>query len=179
MATRKRRASGNGHANGSAPTAAPSGNGYTLTKEREQRELDCVLTDAEFKARSDAMADAELAIEKLKETRKGVNGQIADAASERARLAHVIERKIEARMVECAWHDDYKQNVKRLIRQDTGAEVDTRPMTGADRQVALELPPVDGDGGADVIQLTPAKRKRGRPRKVPLPAATESTTHAH
>jgi hypothetical protein len=175
MATRKRRA--NGKSAATAPTA---------TGEREQRELECTLSDAEFNARSDSMADCELTIERLKEQRKGLNGEIAAAATERARLAHVIERRIETRMVECAWMDDFPKNVKRLIRQDTGAEVDTRPMTGSDRQVGLALPPVDEEAAtlpparrdAEVVQLEPAKRKRGRPRKAPEPSGT-NTIHAH
>lgn len=166
MATRKR-------SNGHAPRNA--------AREVEQRELICKLTDPEFQDRSDKMAAAELAIEKLKEQRKGINGQIADAAAERARLAHIIDHREEARMVACEWQDDFQRNVKRLVRPDTGAEVDTRPMTAADRQVGLDLPPVDEDAvtvppAADSAPTVPAKRPRGRPRKTPAPVVE---LHAH
>ena len=167
MATKKR-SNGNGNGHGK-----PSG-------EREQRELECVLTEGEFTLRSDAMADCELEIEKLKEQRKGLNGAIAAAAAERQRLAHVIETRRETRMVDCAWNEDFRQNVKRLIRQDTGAEVDTKPMTAADRQGTLallpSLPPVDAEPAAPQPTAAAAPKKRGRPRK---DASPSSTTHAH
>jgi hypothetical protein len=170
-------------------------NGHAAAaSEREQRELECTLADTELQARADTMADCELLIEKLKEQRKGLNGQIADNAAERARLAHVIERRIEARMVECAWIDDFPKNVKRLIRQDTGAEVDTRPMGTADRQIGLVLPPVDeeaatlpptaakpaarSNGKATAAPGAAVPKKRGRPRKNAA-APEASVVHAH
>jgi hypothetical protein len=46
-------------------------------------------------------------------------------------------------MVECKWIEEIKQNCFKLIRQDTGEQIDTRPMSGGDRQVGLGF---DGDG---------------------------------
>ena len=184
MATRKRAPR--------AQTTAPTSNGnhrkaaHSTPIEREQRELECQLTAAEFEDRSTKMSEAELLIEQLKDKRRGLNGQIADASAERGRLAHIIDTRREMRAVDCAWVDDYAHNVKRLIRQDTGAEVDTRPMTAADLQGTLSLgdalPPVDDADAADtdaadvVVPLT-GPRKRGRKRK--SATATESTIHAH
>ena len=154
MATRKRatRASSN---NGNG-----SDNGQ---REREQRPLECKLTEAEFKDRSDKMAAAELLIEQLKEQRKGVNGKIAAAATERGRLAHIIDTGLEQRAVECEWRDDYAKNVKRLVRLDTGVEVDTRPITADDRQTGLDLPPID----EPIADAAAPLKKRNRPRKTP------------
>lgn len=163
MATRKRasRASSNGNGNGNGSKSV----------EREQRPLECKLTEAEFKDRSDKMAAAELLIEQLKEHRKGINGKMAAAATERGRLAHIIDTGIEQRAVECEWRDDFKQNVKRLIRTDTGAEVDTRPMTADDRQTGLDLPPID----EPIADAAAPLKKRNRARK----AAPALELHAH
>lgn len=153
-----------------------NGNGGART-EREQRPLECKLSAAEFNDRSDKMAAAELLIEQLKEQRKGVNGKIAAAATERARLAHIIESQIEVRAVECEWRDDLRQNLKRLVRLDTNAEVDSRPLTADDLQqdLSLALPPVDSIE-AQPAAAAPAKRGRGRPRKNAAPALE---MHAH
>lgn len=153
-------------------TRASNGGGGSSSTEREQRTLECQLTDAEFKDRSDKMAAEELKIERLKEERKGVNGKIAAAADERGRLAHIIDTRIETRPVECEWRKDFKQNVKRLIRLDKNTEVDTRPMDADDLQtdLGLSLPPVD----SDAAPAAPAKRGRGRPKKSAAPVM-----HAH
>lgn len=151
-----------------------NGNGGGTRPEREQRPLECKLSDAEFKDRSDKMAAAELLIEQLKEQRKGVNGKIASAATERARLAHIIDTGIEVRAVECEWRDDLKQNLKRLIRLDKGTEVDARPLTADDLQQDLALPPVDSVD-AQPTAAAPQKRPRGRPRK----SAAPLEMHAH
>jgi hypothetical protein len=114
---------------------------------REQRELMCKLTEIELLARGETMAEAELEIAKLKETRKGINGQIQDYSATRNKLAKVIENGEELRMVDCAWIEDDKQNVHNCIRQDTGELVMSRAMTAADRQQTLGLECVDEDTG--------------------------------
>lgn len=124
-------------------------NGHT---EREQRELACKLTDDEVKKRGKDMADAELEIDRLKEERRGLNGQIADLSTRRNKLATVIEAGEEQRTVDCVWHEDVRQNVHKLIRQDTGAQVDTRAITAADHQVGFgfDAPASDAaDSGDD------------------------------
>jgi hypothetical protein len=118
-----------------------------------ERNLPCKLTEAELLARGDAMAAAELKIDTLKAERRGVNAQIREQTDERNKLAHTIESELEHRPVICKWIADFTHNVFRLVRQDTGDEIETRPMTAADRQGALPLDgsaPVAADGGGDV-----------------------------
>lgn len=116
-----------------------NGSNGTAAKElgREQRELPCKLNDLELRARGDEMAEAELGIDKLKETRRGINGQIADLSTTRAKLAVTIEAREEERMVACTWIEDLPQNRRKLIRQDTGEEVDVRALTAEDHQAKL------------------------------------------
>jgi predicted nuclease with TOPRIM domain len=107
--------------------------------EREQRQLICKLTESEVKKRGEEMAACELEIDDLKEQRRGLNGKIADLATQRNKLAQVIDDAAESRMVDCVWIEDIKQNCADLIRQDTGEKVDTRPLTADDLQEALDL----------------------------------------
>jgi hypothetical protein len=102
--------------------------------EIETRELSCELNQAELLARGDAMADAELRIEQLKLERGAVTDQIKNEQILRRKLAGVIDSGNELRQVRCVWVEDFPKNCFRLIRQDTGAEVDQRAMSAADRQ---------------------------------------------
>lgn len=102
--------------------------------ESETRELPCELTPAELAARADAMAEAELAVERLKLERGEVSDAIKAQRLLRRKLAGVIDTGIERRDVRCVWTEDFTHNCFHLVRQDTGEVVDTRAMTAADRQ---------------------------------------------
>lgn len=170
------------------------------TSEREQRELKCVLTDDEHALRADAMARCELDIEVLEQQRKGLNGQMAELRTERARLAKVIDDREETRAVDCVWHEDIKTNSYRLVRQDTGEEVDVRPMQASDYQGALALEEANDNGdelmSVELVEVPaenmgelPPKRKRGSGSKSALKSGRKrgsskasngkSTRHAH
>jgi len=128
---------------GKTSSKAAAANGQA---EREQRELACVLSEAEHGQRADTMARCELDIEVLEQQRRGVNGQIADLRAERARLAKIIDEREERRMVECSWIEDFSTKSYKLVRQDTGETVDVRPMTAKDLQGTLNVDgPNDGD----------------------------------
>jgi hypothetical protein len=111
--------------------------------QQEERRLEVKLTEAELLKRGDDMAAAECEIEKLKEERKALNVSIQNAAGTRAELAHTIERGTEEQPVQCEWRPDYPKNVFRLVRLDTGAEVDTRAMTADERTVSLDFDDAD------------------------------------
>ena len=103
----------------------------------EVRELSCKLTEAELLLRGDEMADAELRIEQLKLERSGVSESIKHQRELRRKLAGAIDAGKELRDVRCAWIEDFVHNCYHLVRQDTGEVIDTRAMTGDDRQEAL------------------------------------------
>lgn len=105
--------------------------------EREQRELECLLGDDERLQRGDALADARLEIERLKATRKGLNGQIADLDDQVLKLAGVVDTGKELRMVGCTWTPDYASGMTVCTRDDTGDAIEQRSLTAGDRQTSL------------------------------------------
>jgi hypothetical protein len=132
------------------------------TREVEVRDLPVKLTDAELLERGDTMAATELLIETLGLERAQVTSKINAAKKERAKLAHTIDCGTEDREIRCEWHEDFSKNVFRLKRQDTGEEVDTRPMTALDRTSPL-FP--DGDGDDDE---PPPRSPKPRAKKAAL-----------
>jgi hypothetical protein len=106
----------------------------------ELRELSCELTEAELLQRGDAMAECEMAIDKLKDKRSKLSKKIGEKRKERFELAEVIERGEEPRDIQCKWIEDFTHNVKRLIRQDTGEQVEEITMSAAERQLSMEVP---------------------------------------
>lgn len=127
------------------------------TREVETRELPVKLNEKELLERGDSMADTELEIETLSIERTVTTRKINDLKKERARLAHIIESGVEDRAIRCEWHEDFAKNVFRLKRQDTGEEVDTRPMTALDRTSPL-FPDGDNDGDDEPPPRSPKPR---------------------
>lgn len=115
----------------------------------ETRELLCDLNATELLQRGEAMADAELAIEQLKLKRGELGDKLKAERALRRKLAGVIDSGTERRDVRCVWIEDFAKNCYRLIRQDTGLEIDTRAMTAADRQEPIGFEG-DDDGADDI-----------------------------
>ena len=116
-----------------------------------ERELMVKLTDDELNIRGESMAEAELKIERLKLDRKRVNALISEQVDLRNKHAHVIDTGEESRTVICKWIAVDKENRWSLVRQDTGAEVETKAMTAADRQQPIDFAVDGGEVGAVVI----------------------------
>jgi len=137
--------------------------------EREQRELACTLTDTQVRERGEQQSAAELEIERLKSQRKGLTGAISDLAEKRNALAHVIDTRVEQRMVDCTWIADYAAGLSSCVRQDTGEVIEQRPITNGERQTGLPLDdqPSDGPDEAPAPVTQPARR-RGANRKPPI-----------
>ena len=137
-------------------------NGVAKSKPREveDRFLPVKLTEVELLERAEEMAAAELGIEQLQSERLALTHQVNDAKKTRAKLAHTIDCGTEDRTVCCAWHEDFAKNVWRLKREDTGEEVDTRPMTALDRTGELPF----GNDGPDDEPPPPPRSPGRRPR---------------
>jgi hypothetical protein len=142
----------------------------TRAPEREQRMLTCKLTDAELLERGDQMAAAELKIDVYKITRKEVSAQISAQSLLRGKLAAVIDAGKEERAIDCTWIEDFAQNCYRLVRQDTGEQVDTRPMVAADRQASLAIVPERETPPATVTLIEHKRKRKSDP---------ENTRHEH
>lgn len=138
-----------------------NGNGSSARVEVEERELPVKLSATELLERGEQMAAAELKIEEQQLERTVITTDINRAKKERARLGHVIDSGEEPRMVRCHWQEDFAKNVWRLVRQDTGEQVDTRAMTADDRQEALSIEPEQGfTAAASAAAARPRSRKR-------------------
>lgn len=134
-------------------------------RSREQRELPCKLTADELRERGEKLASAELEVEKLKASRKGINGAIADQRAEIERLSRIIDDKVETRMIECEWHDDERQNAVICYRTDTKEQIDARAMSSDELQQPLALGGGEGEADADpLVPMSNAKKGRGRPK---------------
>lgn len=107
------------------------------------KELPVKLTEAELLHYGDQMADCEMAIEKYKAERSRIGDAIRAEQGARLRLAKFIDDGTEPRRVLCRWIESISENCKRLIRQDTGEEVDVEALSAADRQMSLESPARD------------------------------------
>jgi hypothetical protein len=115
------------------------------------------LTDEEMLERGATMAKEELQIDELKAERRSLNSKINERVAERAKLARVIESGVESRPVRCHWEVDSKAELVLLLRDDTREEVESRPLTAADRQLAL---PELGSVAAKAAKKTRAKKQR-------------------
>lgn len=141
-----------------------TGNGSSSAKsEVETRQLPVKLTEQELLKVADDLAAAELKIEELKVERSQLTADINAQVKERNLKAHTIDRGTEDRDVKCTWAEDFHKNVKRLKRNDTGEEVDTRPMTAADRTQSL-FAANDNDGLGEPPPRAP-KKKRASAKK--------------
>lgn len=103
-----------------------------------ERQLLVQLRPDQLAERSARMAAAELRIEVLEQERGAVGTKIKAQKEERKRLARVIECEHEEQAVPCRWLPDYDAKLWRLMRQDTGAEVETLAMSAADLQTTTE-----------------------------------------
>jgi hypothetical protein len=126
-----------------------------MTAELIERLCPVKLNDEEVIDRGAKMAEEELQIDELKLERKALNAKIAEHVAERSKLAHVIESRTESRTVRCHWEVNTKAELVILLRDDTREELESRPLTAADRQLAL--PEME----------TEKKAKRSRTKKQP------------
>jgi len=117
-----------------------------------ERQLPCKLTETELLARGESMAESELQIDKLKADRRATNKQILEQVDLRNKLAHTIEAGEEMRNVTCRWKARESEKLWRLVRTDTDAEVENRPMNAADLQGNLSFPSDEGDDGPGEVE---------------------------
>jgi len=65
--------------------------------------------------------------------------QVKSIAKEISRLHRIVKTGYEPRMVDCSWTFDFDKNEKSLIRIDTGEEVERKPLTESERQLAMSM----------------------------------------
>lgn len=114
---------------------------------KTDRPLSVTLTLEELTAKSMTLAEQHRSLREaknrlaaLKDQEKAVKGGIDWLEGEMEALAAVIEAGEEDRAVPCTWYGRDDLGVKVLLRDDTGQEVDRRPLELLDtRAGAAEL----------------------------------------
>lgn len=108
---------------------------------REERNLQCMLTDADVRERSDALAQCVKEKADLQIARKavvaGFKKRIDKVIREAESLAEEIRDRSTHRPVECVWLRDELSLRMELQRTDTHETVESRPMTLKERQGKL------------------------------------------
>jgi hypothetical protein len=111
--------------------------------ETRTESLSTNLTDEEFMARARDLARANQNIEALEQRQTDMKAQMkvemTSAEAEQGRLTLIVARKAELRDVEVLVLADLKTGIARYVRQDTGEEYRTRPLTVEERQEKLPL----------------------------------------
>lgn len=118
----------------------------------ETRSLMCTLTEAERLARGSELATILGHEEDLELKKAEYIANHKDSAKvlevQRKRLARAVNLGAEPRETRCAWVPDFAHKAMVLYRQDTGEQIESRPMTADELQA--ELPHVGrkkkGDG---------------------------------
>jgi len=115
--------------------------------------LRCSLTVGEVAERATFAAELVLDLEKNEEARKAAAAHAkivsAEISAEIRRLSCEVRTGATYRIVDCHRIHDYAAGLLREVRTDTGEELSTRPLTGAERQPALPFAADDKEGNAD------------------------------
>ncbi len=110
----------------------------------EKRTLTCLLTAKERLARGADMGRAIHDWESTNEEKKTVTKDLGDRIKEHEanmkRLSRIVRTGKEEREVEVEWRPFAESETMRLIRLDTGEEVQSRPMTREEKDLFRQQP---------------------------------------
>lgn len=141
--------------------------------EMETRSLLCPLSEEDFKLRAHNLAVARQKAREVEAAKKAAAARFAtelkDLNEEIDRLAGIVKAKAEHRPVLVEWIKEQKTGTMRLIRLDTETEIDSRPMTVAERQATLDF----SKKAAAKEETKPKKNGKANGHKAP--ATTEAT----
>ena len=149
------------------------------TGEKETRELDCALTDAEVRKRAQEFAGLherrEKVEAKLAKVRKQYKDHLGGLSSKFGSLAKVIASGVEKREVRCSWWRHWPSSTVQLRRDDTGEVLESRTMTTEEKQLAFEetkraRKQKNGGNGK--------RERKGPPKRLPADAGPTSTKTA-
>ena len=133
-----------------------------MEQRKEIRLLPVELTEEEHRDRGKALgaaleAQTELEVE-LKDFSEDQKSKIKEQQKRARALSRVVVSGQENREVECVWTPDHTSGLMVLWRLDTGVQVDSRPLTLAEKQ--RNLFPIDG-GRRDEANAEPAADQPG------------------
>lgn len=126
---------------------------------RFTRSLPCKLTDSERRLRGVKLAEAnheraEIELRK-KDASAGFREELKANGKRIEELSEQVSSGVEKRPVECCERPDEDRQVVEIYRVDTGAVIDTRPMTLDERQPKL-FPLGGADDGDDDTEIEDA-----------------------
>jgi len=106
--------------------------------------LTCILTARELREKgaelARALTDWESTEEEKKKVTKELGDRVKDLEANMKRLGRIVRTGKEEREVECIWVAAPSSETMRLIRQDTGEEETSRPMTKEEREFHRQAP---------------------------------------
>lgn len=150
--------------------------------QNETRSLKCYLSESERKEKADQAASmtedasvARAAVDRLQGEVKTAKAHVESIEAQiRARL-DTYKKGWESRQVECTWVPDKAAQVMRLIRSDTGEEIETREMP---RQQTIDgstssVPKDNSLSMRDVIDVLTLEPMKIKDILEALPEATE------
>ena len=104
-------------------------------------DLDCPLTDAEVSERTQrmltALNEADQIEQVLNAAKDEAKFELKVRASVVKKMREVIAHRSETRAVTCSLVPDWNSYQMRIVRDDTGDLVKTRPMSDEERQTEL------------------------------------------
>jgi len=116
-----------------------------ITEERDDRRLSCVLTDEEFRTKSEDLAVANDDMASLEDAKKAVasdyKSRIEAVAGKIGVLSTTVRNGAEFRDVPCLTTFDFTKGKVVTIREDTGEELENREMKAQERLRQKELFP--------------------------------------
>jgi hypothetical protein len=113
-----------------------------------KRELAVVLTPSELLAKGDSVATLHQKASTLRVRKKTmtdeISGEIKGVEGAISVLVGQIRTRSEMREVSCDEVADYANNLVNIIRRDTEATIEVRPLLPTERQKPLPLIPIEG-----------------------------------
>lgn len=108
------------------------------------RPLPVPLTDAERLQLGEDMCEAQAKAEQAEKDKKAADeeykGVIEGAYADVSKYAHLLRHGKKTVPVQCQVARDYRIGFLRVTRMDDGTEVESRPMTSAERQMGMNFP---------------------------------------
>ena len=140
------------------PTAQPNNDHHDNIGNTDQlvefdsidRSLPVSLTEAERLQLGEEMCQAQAKAEQAERDKKAADDQykgiIEGAYADVSEYAHRLRYGKKDIPVQCQIKRDYRIGFIRITRMDDGTEVESRPMTSAERQMGMKFPDEKGNG---------------------------------
>lgn len=144
----------------------------TETYQKEFRNLECGLTDADVREKTAQVVAKIREHSELEDAKKSTasayKSQIDDLKASIKHMSGVIERKREMRSIECRWMRDEGRKLMVLVRRDTDETIATRPMTDSELQTELfDAPKAEEAAPAEAAPAKPKRTRKSKANGVP------------